>query len=85
MLFPHAPPQSAAVESYCVGLGATCGKAAFISQTTASGISLRWKVALSLSILLLLVSGVVGGALIRYERDSLMVEGRKRVQLLAEN
>ena len=52
---------------------------------TGSGVSLRWKVAFSVSILLLLVTGAVAFALIRYERIYLTAEGDKRVRLLAEN
>lgn len=46
---------------------------------------LRWKVTLSVSLLLVLVSGAVALALIRYERDFLKQEGEKRVLALAEN
>ena len=48
-------------------------------------ISLRWKVALSVSILLTLVAGAVGLALMRYEWIFLTREGEKRVQGLAES
>lgn len=49
------------------------------------GISLRWKVALSASLLLVAVAGAVATALIRYERYFLTQEGEKRVRALANN
>jgi len=52
---------------------------------TGPGISLRWKVALSVSLLLVVVSTVVALALIRYERYFLTREGEKRVLALADN
>lgn len=48
-------------------------------------ISLRWKVALSVSLLLMVVAGGVGLALMRYEWIFLTREGEKRVQGLAES
>lgn len=52
---------------------------------TGPRVSLRWKVALSVSILVLLTTAAVAIALIRYERIFLAAEGDKRVRLLAEN
>lgn len=48
-------------------------------------ISIRWKVALSVSLLLIAVAGAVGFALMRYEWFFLKREGEKRVQALAQN
>ncbi len=48
-------------------------------------ISLRWKVALSFSFLLILVAGTVAMALVRYEWIFLSKEAEKRVDLLAVN
>jgi putative nucleotidyltransferase with HDIG domain len=52
---------------------------------TGPGISLRWKVALSVSLLLVVVSTAIALALIRYERYFLTREGEKRVLALADN
>lgn len=49
------------------------------------GLSLRWRVALSVSLLLVVVTGAVAVALIRYESFFLTREGEKRVSALAEN
>jgi putative nucleotidyltransferase with HDIG domain len=48
-------------------------------------ISIRWKVALSVSLLLIAVAGAVALALVRYERFFLTQEGEKRVRALANN
>ena len=48
-------------------------------------ISIRWKVALSVSLLLVAVAGAVAFALIRYERFFLTQEGEKRVRALANS
>ncbi|GBE14324.1 MAG TPA: HD domain-containing protein [Proteobacteria bacterium] len=47
--------------------------------------SLRFKVALSFSLLLLLLSGVIAVSLVRYEWIFLSVESQKRAKSLAEN
>ncbi len=47
--------------------------------------SLRWKVALSFSVLLLLVAGLLFIAFMRYERIFLSLESQKRAQSLANN
>jgi len=47
--------------------------------------SLRWKVALSFSILLLLVAGLLFIAFMRYERIFLSLESQKRAHSLANN
>jgi len=47
--------------------------------------SLRWKVTISFSLLLILVSGAVALALVRYEWIFLSQEARKRADLLAVN
>jgi putative nucleotidyltransferase with HDIG domain len=47
-------------------------------------VSLRWKVAVALTVLLVAVALVVGTALVRYERFFLLEEGKKRVESLAQ-
>ncbi len=51
----------------------------------ALALSLRWKVAVSASLLLIAVAGAVAIALIRYERFFLKQEGEKRVRALANS
>ena len=57
----------------------------FLQALPLQSISLRWKVALSFSILLILVAGTVAMALVRYEWIFLSKEAEKRADLLAVN